>query len=40
MYEIAKDKYLLSHPDVIKISKQLDEKIVKLQKIMSAINNK
>lgn len=36
MFEIAKGKEL-SHPDVLKISQQLDKKIVKIQKIMSTI---
>jgi hypothetical protein len=33
MNEIAKDK-AFTHPEVLKISQQLDKKIVKMQKIM------
>lgn len=35
MYELAKDKEL-SDPAVVKISQQLDRKIMKLQKLMYA----
>lgn len=38
MYKLVKDKGF-SHPDVIKISHQLDRKIIMLQKMIYAIRS-